>query len=267
MTVIVTSYLNTDWYTGQLKRLTAPCPPGVDPSSDWTRIQCQRPYTAENTDAAYVTDASQAAGKIPILVDGPIRPPTKSIMPLSDADIDRVARMVVPIENDSQIQLGNVLALLAGGMDLLPWQQYALTLINEVIDERPIYFASSGNAAASLGVSGYLVRQGLAFRLHNGPLEDQGAEGFMQMDPTPYTSVIGAWVDLPRTRTLLDDVFVHHTGIPDDWTHWPDLATIGIPNYYAWSYLALTQAAIQNSDEAALETYQARAEAWTLLGT
>ena len=181
VTVIVTSYLNTEWYTGQLKRLTAPCPPGVDPSSDWSRIQCQRPYTAENTDAAYVTDPSQAAGKIPLVVDGPIRPPTKSIMPLSDEDIERVARMVVPIENDSQIQLGNVVATLAGGSALMPWQQYALTLINEVIDERPIYFASSGNAATSLGVNGYPVRQGLAFRLHNGPPEDQAPERFMQM--------------------------------------------------------------------------------------
>ena len=89
----------------------------------------------------------------------------------------------------------------------------------------------------------------------------------MQMDPTPYSNVIGAWVDLPRTRTLLDDVFVHSTGIPDDWTHWPDLATIGIPNYYAWTYLALAQAAAQNSDSEALATYQARAEAWTRLGS
>jgi len=267
VTVIVTSYLNTEWYTGQLKRLTTPCPPGVDPSSDWTRIQCQRPYTAENTDAAYVTDVSQAAGKIPIVVNGSIAPPTKSIMPLSDVDIGRVARMVVPIENDSQIQLGNVSAILVGGSSLLPWQQYALTLINEVIDERPIYFASSGNAATSLGVNGYLVRQGLAFRLNNGPLEEQGAEGFIRMEPTPYASVIGAWVDVERTRTLLDEVFVHSTGIPDDWSHWPDVATIGIPNYYAWTYLALTQAAIQNSDEEAIEMYQARAAAWTSLGS
>jgi hypothetical protein len=267
VTVIVTSYLNTEWYTGQLKRLTTPCPPGIDPSSDWTRIQCQRPYTAENTDAAYMTDISQTGGKIPILVNGSISAPTKSIMPLSDVDIGRVARMVVPIENNSQIQLGNVSAILAAGSSLLPWQQYALTLINEVIDERPIYFASSGNAATSLGVNGYLVRQGLAFRLHNGPLEEQGTEGFVQMEPTPYASVIGAWVDVTRTRTLLDEVFVHRTGIPDDWLHWPDVATIGIPNYYAWTYLALTQAAIQNSDEEAIETYQARAAAWTLLGS
>jgi len=267
VTVIVTSYLNTDWYTGQLKRLTQPCPPGVDPSSDWTRIQCQRPYTSENTDAAYVADASQASGKIPLLLDAPIRVPTKSIMPLSDEDIGRVARSVQPVTEDSQIQMGNVIASLPGGSYLMPWQQFALTLIIAAIGERPIYFASSGNAATSLGVNRYLVRQGLAFRLHNGPLEQQAPDGVMQMNPTAYSNIIGGWVDLPRTRTLLEQVFVHRTGLPDEWTHWPDLATIGIPNYYAWSYLALAQAAVQNADDEALQKYQERAEAWTLLGT
>jgi hypothetical protein len=267
VTVIVTSYLNTDWYTGQLKRLTQPCPPGVDPSSDWTRIQCQRPYTSENTDAAYVADASQASGKIPLLLDAPIRVPTKSIMPLSDEDIGRVARSVQPVTEDSQVQMGNVIASLPGGSYLMPWQQFALTLIISAIGERPIYFASSGNAATSLGVNRYLVRQGLAFRLHNGPLEEQAPDGVMQMNPTAYSNIIGGWVDLPRTHTLLEQVFVHRTGLPDEWTHWPDLATIGIPNYYAWSYLALAQAAVQNADDEALQKYQERAEAWTLLGT
>jgi hypothetical protein len=267
VTVIVTSYLNTDWYTGQLKRLTQPCPPGVDPSSDWTRIQCQRPYTSENTDAAYVADASQASGKIPLLLDAPIRVPTKSIMPLSDEDIGRVARSAQPVTEDSQVQMGNVIASLPGGSYLMPWQQFALTLIISAIGERPIYFASSGNAATSLGVNRYLVRQGLAFRLHNGPLEQQAPDGVMQMNPTAYSNIIGGWVDLPRTHTLLEQVFVHRTGLPDEWTHWPDLATIGIPNYYAWGYLALAQAAVQNADEEALQKYQQRAEAWTLLGT
>ena len=131
----------------------------------------------------------------------------------------------------------------------MPWQQFALTLIISAIGERPIYFASSGNAATSLGVNRYLVRQGLAFRLHNGPLEQEAPDGVMQMNSTAYSNIIGGWVDLPRTLTLLEQVFVHRTGLPDEWTHWPDLATIGIPNYYAWSYLALAQAASQNADD------------------
>ena len=154
------------------------------------------------------------------------------------------------------------------GDSLVPWEQYALALIGEVIDERPIYFSSSGNAAVSLGLTNYLVRQGLAYRLNNGPLEEvESPGGVIRMLPSPYESVIGQWVDMPRTHTLLTEVFMHRSGIPDEWTHWPDLATIGIPNYYAWGYLALSQAALQTSDEELMEQYRERAEAWSRLGT
>ncbi len=251
--MIVTSYLNTDWYAKQLKRLTTPCPEGVDPSSDWSRIQCQRPYTADNTAAAYVGAPADAEGKTPLIVDGEIRPPTKSIMPFTD-------------EQTMQLALGNVVATVQAGQFLSPWQQFALNLINEVVDERPIYFASSGNAASSLGLQPYLYRQGLAFRLNNGPLVEEEAPGIQRMEPSAYTPVIGEWTDVARTQQLLDEVFIHRTGIPDEWSHWPDIATIGIPSYYAWAYLALTQAAIQNEDEAAIDRYQARAEAWSSLG-
>ena len=267
VTVIVTSYLNTPWYTKQLKRLTAPCAPGTDPASDWSRIQCQRPYTAENTGAAYVSDVTAAAGKVALLVAEPIEVPTKSIIPLTDEQIDQVSLTYLRVDGTRQLQMGNVTAIILDGVTLAPWQQYALSLITEVIDERPIYFASSGNAATSLGLTGSLVRQGLAFRLHNGSLEDEAPDGVLEMQPNPYESVIGDWVDVPRTRLLHDQVFLHHTGIPDQWQHWPDRSTIGIPNYYAWGYLALTQAASQMSDAAAMARFRERAEAWSRLGT
>jgi hypothetical protein len=78
--------------------------------------------------------------------------------------------------------------------------------------------------------------------------------------------VIGEWVDVPRTRTLLDNVFLHRAGLPDEWTHWPDIATLGIPSYYGWAYLALAQAAIQVDDQEWLDQYQERAEAWLVFG-
>ena len=165
------------------------------------------------------------------------------------------------------IPLGPVTATLRGGQLLEPWQQFALNLINESISERPIYFASSGNAAQSLGLSNYLVRQGLAFKLYPGSLEEQAPEGFVRMVPSPYTSVTGDWVDVPRTRKLMTEVFIHRSGIPDDWSHWPDVATIGIPHYYSWGFLALTQAAMQAEQPELAERYQARAQAWSDLGS
>ena len=136
----------------------------------------------------------------------------------------------------------------------------------ESIDDRPIYFASSGNAAISLGVQPYLVRQGLAFKLHNGPVAES-EELFTRLAPSAYSSVTGDWLHESRTRTLMDEVFLHRGGIPQDWDHWPDIATVGIPNYYSWVYTALMQASSQAGDAEAVERYQLEAESWLTLGT
>jgi hypothetical protein len=267
VTVIVTSYLNTEWYTHQLKELTAPCEDGIDPSSDWTVIKCQRPYTFENTGAAYVNDPAEAEGRTALVVAGPIRPPARSIIQLTDEQIRQVASAYLTIDSTQGVPLGPVTATLQAGQLLEPWQQFALNLINEAISERPIYFASSGNAATSLGLRDYLIRQGLAFKLHPGTLAESAPEGVVPMLPSPYTSVTGDWVDVPRTRTLFEDVFMQRSGIPDGWSHWPDVATIGIPHYYSWGYLALTQAAMQTEQAELAEAYQARAQAWSDLGS
>jgi hypothetical protein len=265
VTVIVTSYLNTAWYVRQLQELSSPCEPGEDPASDWTRIRCQRPYTSENTGAAYVSTASEAGDKVPVVLHRPIVPPTRPIIALNDQQIDQVAQQYVPIDRDMQLTLGNVTAVFRAGDVLVSWQQFALNLINDSIGERPIYFATSGNAANSLGLAPYVVRQGLAFRLNNGPLSADAEAGIVRMEDTPFSAVTGDWVDVPRTQTLLDRVFLHRSGLPDEWTFWPDRSTLGIPSYYAWGYLALAQAALQAGDQAALGRYQGRAEAWSLL--
>jgi hypothetical protein len=264
VTVIVTSYLNTEWYVRQLQELTSPCEPGEDPASDWTRIQCQRPYTSENTPAAYVATAADAQDKVPLVLGRPIVPPTRSIISLSDDQIVQVSQQYVPIEQDMELTMGNLTAAFRAGDMLSPWQQFALNLINDSIGERPIYFASSGNAAASLGLQAYLVRHGLAFRLNNGAPSGEGA-GVVNMAGTPFAPVTGDWVDVARTQTLLDQVFLHRGGLPDDWTFWPDRSTLGIPSYYAWGYIALAQAALQSGDQAALDRYQERVEVWSLL--
>jgi hypothetical protein len=267
VTVIVTSYLNTTWYTRQLRDLTRPCPAGTSATDDSSRILCQREYTAEGDAAAYVNERSLAGEKVPLLVAEAVRTPTRSIMPLDDETIDRVANSYMRLEQDQSLRIGQLTAVLSNGQLVYPWMQYALTLINEVAGERPVYFASSGNAASSLGLDRYLIRQGLAFKLSPTPLEDGAPEGVVRMAASPYASVVGDWVDVTRTRALLDDVFMHRTGIPDGWSHWPDQATIGIPNYYSWAYLALTQAALQAGDQEAAARYQERTEAWSTLGS
>ncbi len=272
VTVAVTSYLNTDWYVRQLRELTRPCGPGEDPDADPTRIVCQRPYSAENAGAMYTTDPAEAeaAGKVPIVLDHPIRLPARGIFraDLSDVTIDQVVRSLVPIDETSEYPLGPVSATMRGGQYMYPWHQFALAAIANSLGDRPVYFASSGSAASAFGLRPHVVREGLAFRLHPGDPSELIAQGVRpNTDLSPLAGVVGPWVNIERTKLLAEQVFVHNTGIPDDWTFWPDRSTIGIPNYYAWVYYALLTDAEQRDDADGWNAYGDRWSAWTRLAS
>ena len=99
VTVIVTSYLNTPWYTKQLSRITQPCPAGVSADQDPTRILCQREYRPDDL-AEYTTDpaSAEAAGRVPLLLSEPVRSPTRGILELEPSEIDLMAGQYVPTQ-------------------------------------------------------------------------------------------------------------------------------------------------------------------------
>ena len=267
VTVVVTSYLNLDWYVRQIRDLTTPCPPGVKASDSRTTIVCQRPYEPQEGEPLYTTDpgAANAQGRIAIVMESPITPPTRTVLPLENEIIEQVAGPAgyVNLDEDRDFSLGPVVASLAAGTLIYPWQQFALLLIQNSLGDRPIYFASSGSAARDLGVRPYLVRHGLAFRLSAGP-PDLNPRNVLLEDPQ-IIPVTGAWLDVARTRTLAEEVFIHRTGIPDEWNHWPDRSTIGIPAYYAWVFAALAQSAVQTGDDDVRIAYEDRLIAWQTL--
>ena len=102
--------------------------------------------------------------------------------------------------------------------------------------------------------------------MNDGALTDS-MEAVTALEPSPYSSVTGNWLDEARTKILMEEVFVHRGGIPHEWDHWPDIATLGIPNYYSWVYTALMQGANQSANIEAAEQYRIEAEAWLQLGT
>ena len=270
VTIVVTSYFNLDWYVKQIRDLTTPCPPGVRASDSRTTIVCQRPYDPREGEPLYTADpnAANSQGRITILTESPVTPPTRTTLPLEDEVIEQVAGPAgyVFLDEDRDFPLGPVVARITGGTGtyISPWQQFALLLIQNSIEDRPIYFASSGSAAQNLGLMPYLVRHGLAFRLYPGP-PDLNSRNILLEDPQ-MVRVTGLWLDVERTRTLAEEVFVHRTGIPDEWSHWPDGSTVGIPNYYSWVFAALTQSAIQAGDDELRMRYEDRAIAWQTLG-
>ena len=264
VTVIVTSYLNLDWYVKQLRDITRPCPPGVRPEATPTIIVCQRPYEAAPPQPLYTSNPIRTAsrGRITLLLNEATTPPTRSILALENDLIEQVSGPsgFVPLDQDREFQLGPVTASMSAGTVVFPWQQFALSLIRNSINDRPIYFASSGSAAQSLGLVPYLVRQGLAFRLNPGPPDL--TVGHVLIDEPQLIPVTGPWLDVERTAKLVESVFVHRSGIPDEWPHWPDRSTIGIPNYYAWAYAALAQVALQEGDRELQSSYEERLRAW-----
>lgn len=266
VTVAVTSYLNTPWYVRQLRDLTRPCQPGQDPDADPTLILCQRPYTAENTEAMYTHDPAEAsaAGKVPILLAQPVRLPSRGMFrgDLTDATIRQVAGRYRPLQEEQAYTVGPLTARVAGGQVLYPWHQFTLAAIANSLGDRPVYFASAVTPAADFGIMPHIVRQGLAFRLWPGNPLELGAGIVPNRDSTGESPVLGAWLDIERTRLLADSVFMHHSGIPEEWDYWPDRSTRGIPNYYSWLYLALLQDPLLGDDAEAWTEVEARRRAW-----
>ena len=84
---------------------------------------------------------------------------------------------------------------------------------------------------------------------------------------SPFTSVTGLYLDAPRTRTLATEVFMHRTGLPDEWPRWPWRAVLGIPSYYSWVHYALYEWALENGGQEEAEYQLGRAEAWAGLRT
>ncbi len=271
VTVIVTSYLNIDWYVFQLRKLTTPCAEGQDPQAHPTRIICQRPYTARGSPGAeYVApdaaEAVRADGRVPLILDGPRRRPTRSIFSLDDATIEGVAGTVRALREDRVVSLGHgVTARLRGGTYLEPWQQFALAIVSNVMGDRPVYFASSGNAAENLGLRPFLIREGLAFRLNEGIPDPLTMSHVQEIPTSPFTSVTGLWLNYERTRTLAEEVYLYRDGLPDAWPRWPYRAVLGIPTYYSWVYYSLYQVASEQDLPEAAQADLNRAEAWARL--
>src|SRR5690606_2750343 len=94
------------------------------------------------------------------------RYPTRSILPLSDSEIDRTAAMgYVALPEPQTFTARGITARFEAGTILQTADQFILAIIKEAWGDRPIYFAATTNSHSRLGLDPYAVRQGVAFRL------------------------------------------------------------------------------------------------------
>ena len=274
VTVMVMSYLNTPWYVEQIKGLTTPCAPGQDPLADPTVISCQRPFQPERAAGLYQAWVTPGQGDTSaIRVDEPpagTGPPTESIMPLDLAQIRDVAGTPPYQLRESLVyRAGNIETVLPAGSWMLPSRVFLAAMVTTAIDDRPVYFAMTTQAYDDLGLRPYLIRQGLAFKLNNGPVQEDPARGIYQVpnDGSGLVNMIGPYIDLPRTEQLLDEVFMHRGGFPDEWGHWADRATTGIPNYYGIAHYGAALVHTVLGDSVAANRHLDRGAAYINLAT
>ena len=270
VTVIVMSYLNTPWYVKQLRQLTTPCEGGVSAADDPTRIICQRPFVPEQGAGLYeVVDASAAdrPGQAALQLPPGRRPPSGSIIQLTDEQIDQITNTGPFLTQETHtFTAGAIESTIPRGTIMLPADIFLGFIITAAIEDRPIYFATTTQAYDELNLWPYLIRQGVAFKLNNGPVDPDSLPGVVELPQSPYTPIFGSYIDVERTDSLLWNVFEHAPGFPEKWTHWVDRPTQGIPNYYGYAHYASAQAHALRGDTAQAARHMERAEAWIRLG-
>jgi len=219
VTIIVQSYLGTDWYHRQLRRLTEPCEPGESPEDAPTTVVCQRPFDPETAADLYA--------------ELDVTPPARSAIPPPGPEIDDLSRSL-SVPEDSTYELTDRIAGTVRGGDIVPPGDIRVFQIaRQALGDRPVYFAATARPVwEKWQLQPHLVRQGLAFKLVDGPLEESGT----LVDLGEYLRGSGwpAWHDRARTGALLEDVFLVDGILA--WDEWPDPSTrSSIPTAY---YLA-----------------------------
>lgn len=246
VTVMVTGYLNTDWYARQVRDLTAPCKPNQSAASDPTRIICQREYQPQDLPAAI------ALQRVPR--------PTQSILPLDDRQIDQIAATPFVLRDPAQLTAGRIQTTIEAGTTMFPADTFVAAIVQATIGERPIHFTTPSPSVMKLGLFGYTVRQGLTFKLNNGPV--QPSANLIQMPNDELRDVSGAFVDLAGTERRLNGVFTYRGRLLDEDAPFVDRAVANIMLQYAWAHLATAQAYGLKGDSAAMQKHVKQADWW-----
>jgi hypothetical protein len=244
VTVMVLSYLNSDWYAQQLRDITRPCS-GPRPAENATTIVCQRPYSGDG--APYAS---------------PAHPPSDSVLPLDDAAIAQIASGYYRLAEPVTFRAAQLETTIPAGTVLEPADTFVLAVLQSSLGGRPIHFMAPSSRLIDLGLMPHTVRTGLTLRLEPAPVVPDGRT-IIDL-PEQDSALLGTAIDLPLTERLLDEVFVAR-GLPRTRRPWVDAATLNIPLQYAWAHVAAARAHDSATNAGAAAAHAARAEAWAAL--
>ncbi len=132
----------------------------------------------------------------------------------------------------SQFQVGKVRAHLEPGV-LERSDLATLQLMKDNLGKRPIYFSrTTGNYADHMGLTPYLLGEGLARQLLT--------DSILQNPSNTFVPGLG-WFDMPRTRTLLMEVYHSEAAARARPQGWVDAPSEGILSLYWVMYAAYAE--------------------------
>ena len=226
VTVIVVQYLYTQWYPRQLRYHTQP--------------ERQRHFRAEDDVGVYAV---------------PDQPPTRAITELSDQEMNQVGSG--SLGQDFTVPLGPLAVQYPAGTWLGRGDRLALAIIRDSLDERPIHFASTAGLAQDLGLTRWVARQGLTYRLIMEDLDQ--VEGLVQTSERLGSD----WVNLDLSLELARDVFTYR-GL-EEREIWTDRATLNIPWHFWFMFTHLADAAnAAGVDQEVVRELTSRAERFSV---
>lgn len=250
VTIMVSSYLNTPWYVKQLRELTRPCATGVDPAEQPTRVICQRTFDEADLPAPLL-----AAGWAEVA-----EPPTDTILPLSDDEIDRIAESYFVTQEPLAFRATSLETRIEAGTQMLPAGTFAAAMLQATLGERPVYFMPGAREVNALGLHRQTLRTGLTWEIPAEPLVMRN--GVEPLPDARLSPMAGAAVDLQLTDTLLWEVYRHRGRVLDADAPWVDAAVANIPWQYALAHLAAGEGHLQRGGDRAAERHFRLVEWW-----
>jgi hypothetical protein len=216
------SLMNTDWHLRQIRRRQTP---EFDPAKS---IELWKPR-------------SDTSG-IRLGIPGPEgwKHPTAPALAETERELDSLPEYS-RIPKGSAVKFGQVEIVF--NSDLLERKDIAtLYLIRDNLGKRPVYFAWSdgGYPDENLGLTPYLVSQGLVRKLYPKPVEPGGSIALTAM----------GYTDLERTRTLLDKGYRWQSATRNRPRGWVDAPSASILRLYAIVYGGMASAFREHGDSA-----------------